>query len=332
MILCRTPFRISFFGGGTDYPAWYREQGGAVISTTINKYCYITCRNLPPFFDYKYRVRYYHREEANSISEIQHPSVRECLSFLQMDRGVDIVHHADLPARSGLGSSSTFTVCLLHALYALKHEMPTKRDLAIHAIRIEQDKIGESVGSQDQTAAAFGGLNRIEFGGPTEILVSPIILHPEKLKRLEQSLMLFFTGFPRTASDIAKEQIQQIPAKKANLHEMMQLVNAAGELLQGKGDNLEDFGRLLHEQWLVKQGMSSMISNSEIDDIYKAGLAAGALGGKLLGAGGGGFMLFLVRPERQEAVKEALKHLLYVPCRFDHLGSQIIYHSHEDEY
>lgn len=332
MILCRTPFRISFFGGGTDYPAWYREHGGAVISTTINKYCYITCRDLPPFFDYKYRVRYYQREETNTIAEIQHPSVRECLTFLGMDRGVDIVHHADLPARSGLGSSSTFTVCLLHALYALKHEMPTKRELAVHAIHIEQDKIGESVGSQDQTAAAFGGLNRIEFGGPHEILVNPMILHPEKLKRLEHSLMLFFTGFPRTASDIAKEQIQQIPAKNANLRQMMELVDEAGRILQTKGDNLDDFGHLLHEQWLVKQEMSSMISNGHIDAIYQAGLAAGALGGKLLGAGGGGFMLFIVNPEQQDAVKTALSNLLYVPCRFDHLGSQIIYHSHEDEY
>lgn len=332
MILCRTPFRISFFGGGTDYPAWYREHGGAVISTTINKYCYITCRNLPPFFEYKYRVRYYHREEANSIADIQHPSVRECLSFLQMDRGVDIVHHADLPARSGLGSSSTFTVCLLHALYALKHEMPTKRDLAIHAIHIEQDKIGESVGSQDQTAAAFGGLNRIEFGGSHEILVCPMILHPEKLKLLQQSLMLFFTGFPRTASDLAKEQIQQIPEKTANLHLMMDLVDEAGRILQGKGDNLDDFGRLLHEQWRVKQGMSSKISNTEIDAIYQAGIAAGAIGGKLLGAGGGGFMMFFVNPDKQQRVKAALGHLLYVPCRFDTLGSQIIYHSHDDEY
>ncbi len=332
MIISRTPFRISFFGGGTDYPAWYREHGGAVLSTAINKYCYITCRYLPPFFDYKYRVRYYQREEANSIDEIQHPSVRECLTFMKLTGGVDIVHHADLPARSGLGSSSTFTVGLLHALHALKHEMPTKRELAINAIHIEQDRIKESVGSQDQTIAAFGGLNKIEFGGPHEILVRPIMLHPSKLERLEHRLMLFFTGFPRTASDVAKEQIQQIPAKKNNLQQMMQLVGEAIEILQNKGDRLEDFGRLLHEQWRIKQDMSSNISNGHIDAIYQAGLKAGALGGKLLGAGGGGFMLFFVRPEQQGQVKEALKHLLYVPLRFDHLGSQIIYYSHEDEY
>ena len=303
-----------------------------MLSAAINKYCYITCRYLPPFFDYKYRIRYYQREEVNSIDEIQHPSVRECLAFLKLDKGVDIVHHADLPAQSGMGSSSTFTVGLLHALYALKHEMPTKRELAMNAIHIEQDRIKESVGSQDQTVAAFGGLNRIEFGGAHEIIVHPMILHPSKVERLEQCLMLFFTGFSRTASDLAKEQIQQIPAQKDNLLRMMQLVDEATGILQDKEDRLDDFGQLLHEQWLIKQGMSSKISNGDINAIYQAGLKAGALGGKLLGAGGGGFILFFVRPEQQRQVKEALKHLLYVPARFDHCGSQVVYYSHEDEY
>ena len=332
MIISRTPFRVSFFGGGTDYPAWYREHGGTVLSTAINKYCYITCRYLPPFFDYKYRVRYYQREEANSIDEIQHPSVRECLAFMRIDEGVDLVHHADLPARSGLGSSSTFTVGLLHALYALKHEMPTKRDLALNAIRIEQDFMKESVGSQDQTIAAFGGLNKIEFGGPQEILVRPIILAPSRLDHLEQHLMLFFTGFSRTASELAKGQIEQIPVMQDNLRQMMPLVDRAIEVLRRADSHMDEFGRLLHEQWLLKQQMSAEISNDRIDEIYEVGLKAGALGGKLLGAGGGGFMLFFVRPGQQAAVKEALKHLLYVPARFDHLGSQIIYHSREDEY
>ncbi len=332
MIISRTPFRVSFFGGGTDYPAWYLEHGGAVLSAAINKYCYITCRYLPPFFDYKYRVRYYRREEANSIAEIQHPSVRECLTFLNVRKGVEIVHHADLPARSGLGSSSTFTVGLLHALYALKHEMPTKRDLALNAIHIEQDLMQEAVGSQDQTTAAFGGLNRIEFGGHQHILVRPMILHPSRLDRLQQHLMLFFTGFSRTASEIAKEQIQQIPAKKSDLYQMVQLVDEAIGILQDKKDHLDDFGRLLDEQWRIKKGMHSNISNSDIDAIYQTGVKAGALGGKLLGAGGGGFMLFFVRPEQQGRVKEALKNLLYVPTRFDQLGSQIVYHTHEDDY
>lgn len=332
MIVSRTPFRVSFFGGGTDYPGWYREHGGAVISAAINKYSFITCRYLPPFFDYKFRIRYYKREETNSIAEIKHPAVRECLSFMQLEKGVDLVHHADLPARTGLGSSSTFTVGLLHALYALKHEMPTKRELALNAIDIEQNRIGEAVGSQDQTAAAFGGVNRIEFGGTQEIAVTPLILSPAKLDSLEKYMMMFFTGFARTASDIAVEQISNISVRGSELRRMMELVDEAMKLLTSKNDRVEDFGYLLDVQWKIKQQMSSKISNADINAIYARGIAAGALGGKLLGAGGGGFMLFLVSPERQGAVKAALSNLLYVPCRFDHIGSQIIYHSHEDEY
>ena len=332
MIISRTPFRISFFGGGTDYPAWYKENGGAVLSAAINKYCYITCRYLPPFFDYKYRIRYYQREETNRIEDIKHPAVRECLIFSKLEKGVDIVHHADLPAQSGLGSSSTFTVGLLHALSALKHEMPTKRELAINAINIEQDKLKENVGSQDQTAAAFGGLNLIEFGGSQEITVRQMILPPPRISEFEQHLMLFFTGFSRTASDIAKEQIELISSKTSNLNQMMLLVTEATALLQNKTDRFEEFGRLLHEQWLVKKQMSSRITNTDINAIYQAGMNAGALGGKLLGAGGGGFILFFVKPELQSQVRQALSNLLYVPARFDHSGSQIIYHSHEDEY
>jgi D-glycero-alpha-D-manno-heptose-7-phosphate kinase len=332
MIFCRTPYRVSFFGGGTDYPAWYRENGGAVLSSTINKYSYITCRYLPPFFDYKYRIRYYQREETRTIDEIQHPSVRECLRFLEFDKGIDIVHHGDLPAQSGLGTSSTFTVGLLHALSAMKHEMWSKRELAMRAIKIEQDQIGESVGSQDQTAAAFGGFNKILFGGAHEILVSPVILRPSKMENLERHLMLFFTGFSRTASYLAEEQIKKIPENRSNLNQMMQLVEEATHILQNKEDQLDDFGKLLNQQWLVKQGMSSKISNGEIDAIYQAGMKAGALGGKLLGAGGGGFILFFVRPEQQKRVKEMLKNLLHIPIRFDQLGSQIIYYSHGEEY
>lgn len=332
MIISKTPFRISFFGGGTDYPDWYKENGGAVISAAINKYSYITCRYLPPFFDYKYRVRYYQREEANRIEDIKHPAVRECLMFSKLDKGVDIVHHADLPAQSGLGSSSTFTVGLLHTLSALKNEMPTKRELAINAISIEQGKMKENVGSQDQTTAAFGGFNLIEFGGVQEISVQKMILPPNRIVDLEQHLMLFFTGFSRTASDIAKEQIQLIPSKTNNLNEMMNFVAQATALLQEKTGSLDDFGRLLHEQWRVKKQMSSQITNDNIDAIYQAGINAGALGGKLLGAGGGGFMLFYVKPDQQSHVRQALSHLLYVPARFDHSGSQIVYHSIEDEF
>ena len=330
MIISRAPFRVSFFGGGTDYPAWYREHGGAVINSTINKYCYITCRYLPPFHDFKFLVRYYKREETQTIDDLAHPSVRECLRSMKIDRGVDIVHHADLPARSGLGSSSTFTVGLLHALYALKHEMPSKRQLALDAIRVEQDRIGESVGSQDQTAAAFGGLNRIEFGGAREIAVTPLILAPERLERLQDHLMFFFTGFARTANEIAKEQIGRTVQNRDALTRMRELVDAAQAALLDPSNGLADFGRLLHEQWLLKREMSSKITTPLIDEMYAAGRKAGALGGKLLGAGGGGFMLLYVEPERQPAVRQALHKFLYVPCRFEFLGSQIIYFAHED--
>ena len=303
-----------------------------MLSVSINKYCFITCRYLPPFHEFKFLIRYYLREETQTLEEIQHPAVRECLRYLRFSRGVDIVHHADLPARSGLGSSSTFTVGLLQALYALKHAMPTKRQLAIDAIRIEQDLIGESVGSQDQTAAAFGGLNRIDFGGVSEISVTPLIMNPERAERIQQHIMLFFTGFPRTASEIAKDKIEQIPNRRGELREMLRLVDEAQATLLSPDERLDEFGRLLHEQWKIKRGMSSKVTNSEIDRIYESGMRAGALGGKLLGAGGGGFMLFFVQPERQPFVKKALEGLLYVPIRFDYLGSQIIYYSHSEEF
>jgi len=330
VIISRTPFRVSFFGGGTDYPAWYREHGGAVLSTAINKYCYITCRYLPPYHNFKYLIRYYKREEAQTIEEIEHPSVRACLKFMDLERGVDIVHHADIPARSGMGSSSTFTVGLLHAFYALKHEMPSKRQLALDAIGVEQNLIKESVGSQDQTSAAFGGLNRIDFGGPHEILVKPLILPPAKLEELQRHIMLFFTGYARTASEVAKSQIENIPNKKPNLHQMAQLVDEAEAVLLDKHDRLLDFGRLLHEQWFIKKSLSAQITNSNIDAIYDAGIKAGALGGKLLGAGGGGFIMFFAPPERQTIIKKALESLLYVPARFDFLGSQIVYYHKDD--
>ncbi len=330
MIISRAPFRVSFFGGGTDYPAWYREHGGAVLSSSLNKYCYITCRYLPPFHDFKFLVRYYKREETHTVDDIVHPSVRECLRAMEVNRGVDIVHHADLPARSGLGSSSTFTVGLLHALYALKHEMPSKRQLALDAIRVEQDRSGEHVGSQDQTAAAFGGLNRIDFGGSQEIAVTPLILAPERLERLQDHLMFFFTGFARTANEIAKEQVARVVENRTGLKRMLELVDAAQAAHMAKSNGLGESGKLLHEQWMLKRGMGSKVTTPVIDEMYEAGRKAGALGGKLLGAGGGGFLLLYVEPERQPAVREALAKLLHVPCRFDFLGSQIIYFAHEE--
>ncbi|MBI4333154.1 MAG: kinase [Chloroflexi bacterium] len=332
MIISRTPFRISFFGGGSDYPAFYEESGGAVISTSINKYCYITCRYLPPFFDYNYRIRYTAREETKTIAEIMHPSARECLNFLKFhDRGVEIQHNADLPARSGLASSSAFTVGLLNALYALKGQMVTKRQLALDAIHVEQDLIGENVGSQDQTVTSFGGFNRIEFGGAQKIAVSPITLSSEKLDALQGRLMLFFTGFSRNASDIAGELIDNARAKTSELKTLMQMVNEATDILNGSIDRLSDMGRLLDEAWKIKRSLAPSISNPTIDHIYESALGAGALGGKLLGAGGGGFILFFVEPGFQSRVKEALKDLLCVPFRFENAGSQIIFYEPDHE-
>lgn len=332
MIISRTPFRISFFGGGTDYPVWYNEHGGAVLATSINKYCYITCRYLPPFFEHKYRIVYSKTEQTQNIFEIQHPSVKETLNFMGIDHGVEIHHDADLPARTGLGSSSAFTVGLLNALYALKGKMVTKRQLALEAIQIEQDRIKENVGSQDQTTASFGGLNKIEFGGEQQILVQPITLNSRKCQLLQDNLMLFFTGLSRTASEIAGEQIKKTPDKKNELNKMREMVEEAISILNGSDSDITDFGRLLHESWMIKRSLTDKISTPQIDKIYEAALNAGALGGKLLGAGGGGFILFFVEPEHQPKVREKLKNFLYVPFKFENLGTQIIYYAPENNF
>ncbi len=322
---------MSFFGGGTDYPIWYEKHGGRVISATINKYCFITVRYLPPFFKYKHRIRYYKHEEAQTLDEIEHPSVRECAKYLGIERGIEIVHNADLPAQSGLGSSSTFTVGLLNALYALQNYMPTKRELAVKAIHIEQDLIGESVGSQDQVAASFGGLNRILFDSSKNIDVESIIIPSKRLAELQGNLMLFFTGFARTASKIAKKQIEITNQKENELNNMLEICDEGFKQLTDPNQSLDGFGLLLNEQWKVKRSLTNIITNKEINEIYDAGISAGALGGKLLGAGGGGFMLFYVPKEKQESVRKVLKSKLYVPFRFDSTGSKIIYYSHEDE-
>ena len=328
MVITRTPFRISFFGGGTDYPVYYREHGGEVLSTTINKYCYITCRYLPPFFDYKYRLRYSRSELTNSIEEIEHPSIRECLRYCQIDRGVEIVHTSDIPAMSGIGSSSSFTVGLLQALYALKGEMVTKRRLAHDAIHVEQNIIGEHVGSQDQTAAAFGGFNHIEFGGRCDdVFVQPVILPPEKLHYLQDHLLFYFTGFSRYASEIAAEQIRNTATKTGELTRMREMVSEAMNILCGPVHHYDEFGRLLHESWMLKRGLTQLISTSEMDAIYDVARQAGAVGGKLCGAGGGGFFLFYVPPENQRRVKEALSELLLVPFRFENLAAHVVFYA-----
>jgi len=329
LIISRTPYRISFFGGGTDYPIWYREHGGAVLATTINKYCYITCRYLPPFFEHKSRIVWSEIERVSDISQIQHPAVREALSFLGVDQGVEIHHDGDLPAKAGLGSSSSFAVGLLHALHTLNGVAPTKRQLALEAIHVERDRLLENVGLQDQVSTAFGGLNRVDFGGADEFFITPIALTAERLDQLQSNLMLFYTGAARNASDIAGEQIKATRQKKWELNAMYQMVDEGINLLTGKGD-LCDFGRLLHDSWQLKRSLTNLISTPEVDQIYETALKSGAVGGKLLGAGGGGFMLFFVRPEDSSKVKESLNHLLHVPCRFESHGSQIIFHDAEN--
>ncbi|MFC1921386.1 kinase [Chloroflexota bacterium] len=328
MIISQTPFRISFFGGGTDYPAWYQENNGAVLGTTIDKYCYISCRLLPPFFDHKHRIVYSRMEQVKNTNEIQHPSVRETLGFMEIANGLEIHHDGDLPARTGLGSSSSFTVGLLNALYALKGIMPGKKQLALDAIRIEQDIIKENVGSQDQVFAAFGGFNRIDFSGKNDIDIKRIIIKPERLELLQGHLMLVFTGFSRIASEIAAKQIQQTPNKQQELTEMYKMVDEAINILNGAND-LSDFGKLLHESWQLKRSLTDKVSTTEVDNIYATARDAGAIGGKLLGAGGGGFILFFAKPEIQPVIKTKLRRLLNVPFRFENQGSQIIYYEPE---
>ncbi len=331
MIMSRTPFRISLFGGGTDYPAWYREEGGAVLSTSINKYCYISCRWLPPFFDYRSRISWSKIELVQDNSEIEHPAARVALNFLGIDQGIDLHHQGDLPARTGLGSSSAFTVGLLHALYGLKGIMPQKMQLALDAIHVEQGLLGENVGSQDQVISAFGGFNRIDFLTDGAIRVSPILMEPELLARLQDHFLLVFTGISRTASEIAGEQIRATSKKKEELRLIRQTVERAIEILQGRGD-LEDLGRLLDESWRIKRSLTRMISTPLVDSIYEVACRAGALGGKLLGAGGGGFLLLFVRPEQKQKIGQALKNLLHVPFRFENSGSQIIFYNPDSLY
>jgi D-glycero-alpha-D-manno-heptose-7-phosphate kinase len=323
MIISRTPFRISFFGGGTDYPTWFEESGGAVLATSIDKYCYISCRYLPPFFDHKHRIVYSRVENVKETSEIIHPAVKAALEFMKIEEGVEIHHDGDLPARTGIGSSSSFTVGILHALYALRGIMPTKVQLAMEAIHIERNILKENVGSQDQVVAAVGGFNKIAFDENGDFHVTPIALRKERLQLLQDHLMLYFTGFVRFSSEVAKTQVENTPKKKKELSSMQKMVDEVISLLNSSTD-MTDFGKMLHEAWMLKRSISERISTSQIDDIYETARAAGAIGGKLLGAGGGGFMLLFARPEDQPSIKQKLHKLLQVPFRFDAHGSQIV--------
>ena len=323
MIISRTPYRVSFFGGGTDYPQWYNQNPGAVLTTTIDKYCFISCRTLPQFFEHKYRIVYSVIESINSLKEIQHPSVRETLIWKQISDGLEIHHDGDLPARSGLGSSSSFTVGLINALEAYCGKLISKKELAKNAIHIEQDLIKENVGSQDQIATAYGGLNKIKFFND-QFDVSPIIISKKRQQNLNNHLMLFFTGTTRIASEIAIHHISNINKKNNELILMYQMVNEAVKILQQEDISLNDFGYLLHESWKLKKSLSDKVSNSHIDSIYETAIRAGALGGKVLGAGGGGFMIFFVPIDKQNNVKEHLKDLVHVPFKFEHQGSNVV--------
>jgi D-glycero-alpha-D-manno-heptose-7-phosphate kinase len=325
MIISRTPFRISFFGGGTDYPPWFKQHGGAVLSTSFDKYCYITCRELPPFFEHKYRVAYSKVENAKDIGDIEHPAVRAVFSEMGMTQGLEVHADADLPARSGLGSSSSFVVGMLNSLSALQGKRVTKEWLTQEAIRIEQEVLRENVGSQDQAAAAHGGFNVIHFQQDGGLRVEPLVLPAARKQELNEHLMLFFTGFSRFSSDIAKAQVANMEKKAESLHRMRAMVDEGISILCD-GRDIRDFGDLLHCGWVQKRGLSDQVSNGSIDALYDKARQAGAIGGKLLGAGGGGFMLLFVAPEQQPAVRLALADLIYVPFKFENSGSHVIYY------
>jgi D-glycero-alpha-D-manno-heptose-7-phosphate kinase len=324
MIITRTPFRISFFGGGTDYPKWYRQNGGAVLSTSIDKYCYITCRYLPQFFDHKHRIVYSNIENVSSINEINHPSVRACLNWMAIEEGMEIHNYGDLPARSGLGSSSSFTVGLLHAIHGLRGDSVTKSGLASGAIHVEQNVIGENVGSQDQIAAAYGGFNRIEFLNNDTFTVQPVLLPESRLSLLHNHLMLCFTGFSRIASEIAKSKIDNFKNREKELTLIRTMVDEAIAILHDDREPIENFGKLLHISWQHKRNLSDRVSTPEIDQLYDTAIAAGAVGGKILGAGGGGFLLLFAKPEKHTAIRESLRKLIHVPFSFEELGSRIV--------
>lgn len=324
MIITRTPFRVSFFGGGTDYPGWFRENGGKVLATTIDKYCYISVRELPPFFEHKTRIVYSAIESVNHTDEIAHPAVKATLKYHKCTKGLEIHHDGDLPAKSGLGSSSSFTVGLVHALRALEGKISSKDQLAKDAIDIEQNYIGENVGSQDQISAAYGGFNKIEFHQNGTFDVEPIILQDTRIQELSSHLMMFFTGFTRFASQIAGSQIQNIKQKSDELIKMGEMVDHAINILHNDQISIEEFGELLDTNWIYKRSLSDLVSTAEIDKIYSNAKKAGAIGGKILGAGGGGFIMFFVSPKRQESVRKALNDLIYVPFKFDDSGSRIV--------
>lgn len=329
MIITKTPFRMSFFGGGTDIEEYFEDNCGAVLSTTFDKYCYVTVRHLPRFFDYSTELSYSKTERVKNVDEIQHPAIREAMKMLDMHE-IRLTYEADLPARSGLGTSSSFAVGMLNAFYALKGKYADKRKLADEAIYLERVLCNEAGGWQDQIAASFGGFNRINFNSDG-YEVYPVIVSPEKKKQLNNNLMMFFTGFTRFSSDVQKaNRVSSTEDKRTRLRNMYELVSEAERIVVSKKRDLDDFGRLLDASWKLKKSTGSAVSTDSIDLLYEKGIKAGALGGKLLGAGGGGFLVFYVQPEKQEAVRSAMKDLMYIPFKFENAGTRVIHYSPEE--
>ena len=328
MIITKTPFRMSFFGGGTDMESFFKENGGSVLSTTFDKYCYVNVRHLPRFFDYSTELSYSKTERVTNIDDIEHPAIRNAMKMLDMHE-IRLTYEADLPARSGLGTSSSFAVGMLNAFYALKGKYASKKQLADEAIYLERVLCNEAGGWQDQIAASFGGFIRIDFNADG-YTVHPVIVSPERKQQLNNNLMMFFTGFTRFSSEIQKANKLDDESKTKQLKQMLTLVDEAESILTDHSKDLDDFGRLLDVTWKLKRQTGKSVSTSNIDNLYDKGISAGALGGKLLGAGGGGFLVFYVTPEKQAAVKEAMEDLLYIPFKFEDSGTQVIYYGPED--
>ena len=326
MVISRTPFRISFFGGGTDYPSWYLKHGGAVLATTIDKYCYLTCRYLPPFFPHKFHVVWSIIETCQTVDEIIHPAVRETIRYFGIDEALSIHHQGDLPARSGMGSSSAFTVGIMHALYAFQGQMVNKLQLAQESIYIEQEVLKETVGSQDQISAAQGGFNHITFSQNGEIAVHPLTIPNERVQDLNDHLMLFYTGIARTAADIAQSYVPEIESNSRQLNLIFEMVDE-GITILNSSESILRFGRLLDDAWKVKRSLSDQVTNAVIDQLYASAISAGAIGGKITGAGGGGFLLVFAEPHFHEKIKDKLGQLIHIPFDFEYSGSQIIFFS-----
>lgn len=327
MIITKTPFRMSFFGGGTDMPQFFNEHRGAVLSTSFDKYVYVTVRHLPRFFDYTTELIYSKSERISKLEDMEHPMVRNAMKMLNM-KELHIAYDADLPARSGLGTSSTFAVGLLNAFYSLKGEYRSKKQLADDAIYLERELCNEAGGWQDQIAVSFGGLNRIDFDS-NGYHVNPVIISSSRKNFLNDNLMLFFTGFKRYSADIQKNTASFMQDKQKQLFQMLDLVDKAQRILENNESDLDEFGKMLDMTWRLKRQTGSTISTQAIDVLYDRAIEAGALGGKLLGAGGGGFLLFYVRPDRQDNVRKALSDLMEVPFKFERSGTRVIYYTPE---